>query len=475
MRRFPVLVFCCTAALCAARAAEPLTLTLREALQHASEHSAEIALAGLKIEEAAGIATAARGGLFPELRGEVAETQLQRSTEVYGFTDPLVFSGGVSGPGGADRTVSFATEFAETIGPYTVADARLQVTGPLLNLEKIDRYQAARATRRLAELQRDAVREYVLAEAARLYYEIVYRMDVIRVRHEEVRLREERLALLRAERESGRATDLEVRQEAYRLAVAGRELALAQKELSLAARTLRRVIGVDTSRRLKIDASEPAPPFLRDEPEHACALALTWRPDYLASRQAEAAAGHEHDAARASRLPKLDLTGNYGIEGEDFGDTVDVWGIAVSVNVPLWDTFRRSGDIRRARSVLEQRRTEREALAEQIYNDVRDADDALRYADTALEVAREGVALAEAELRLAEDRVEAGSATELDVLAARVNVVESRLQESAAGFERDTAQVAWLRAVGNVQALIAPRAGDDAAAAEPGAATANGG
>ena len=444
-------IFALTITVAASGPAEPLALTLQNAFSQAISHNTDIELARLEIDEAAGQVKNVRSGLLPHLNGLLSAKEQQRSSEIYGFTDAITTSGQIVGPNGQISEVTITADPDDTIGPYSSADAEAILSMAILNLEVLHTLRASRANLDLHELALEFVTEDVLAGVATVYNRALFSAQAVAAMHQSLAFREERLRLMRDAQTAGTVTELDVGREALKLSMTRRELKALENEDAAARRELARLLALDPGTCMTLTSSLPFRPIRLNRQDHTLDVALARRPDYLSQQQAERVAEHLADAAHAGRWPRLTLSGNVGMQGKDFSDVVDVWGIGAGVDIPLWDSFQTAGQIDQADSQLAQQRTRTAALVATIGNEIDAASDDLDLREQAIAVAREAVAVATSALMSVRDSASAGEKTPLDVLQAQMDLADAELDEIKAVQGYHTACIEWFKAVGDVQ------------------------
>jgi outer membrane protein TolC len=452
-------IFAPTLALAASVWADPAALSVDDAFTRAVEHNSDIALARLGIEEASGQFKTARSGLLPKVDGGVSSTEQQRSLEAFGFSKGIEFTGQTIGPNGRAADIALTAVPDDTIGPYTVSEALGRLTMAILDLQTLHAVRASRANMTLQELNVAAVTESVLARVAALYNRALFDAQAVDAMRQGVTLREERLRLTRDAQAAGSVTELDVQRESLKLSIARRELISGENRNEATQRELRRLLDLDPAAPLTLTGSLQFQPIRMNKQDHALEMALARRPDYLAQQQAERVARHLVASARAGRWPRLTLSGDYGMQGEDYSDTVETWSIGAGLDIPIWDSFKTDGEIETAESRKGQEETRTSALAASIGAEIETASDELDLREQAVAVAREAVAVAESALVCVRDGAAAGESTPLDVLQAQVDLADARVEEVQAVQDYNAACIEWFRAVGDVQlyALVVSR------------------
>ena len=186
-------------------------------------------------------------------------------------------------------------------------------------------------------------------------------------------------------------------------------------------------------------------------------LSFKQRPDYLAQKQKVKTSKMQKDAASAEYYPTLRAIGNYGEQGLTPDDTVEAWFIGAYASISLFDSFKRSGSIVQQDSQLKQQENRMKDMEGQMWNELRLAADELKYNEQSVLVADESVVLADESLTEQEDNKAAGTATDLDVVSAEVDLADAKFARIQAIYEYNLTAVAWYKAVGNVREVLVER------------------
>src|SRR6266853_1303718 len=129
--------------------AEPLTLTVLDAINRALEHNLGVLLSDDAKGRAAGARWKALGGLLPNIGGRLSETRQIVDLAAYGF--PL--------PEGIPPIV----------GPFNLFDARVYITQPIVDLRAINDMRAEQHNVAAAAHTYRGARELVVLVAANAY------------------------------------------------------------------------------------------------------------------------------------------------------------------------------------------------------------------------------------------------------------------------------------------------------------------
>jgi multidrug efflux system outer membrane protein len=233
--------------------------------------------------------------------------------------------------------------------------------------------EAARADLLQAEESRRTITQTAVSEAISLYLQIESLERRLWIAQESVQTYRKSLALVEGRYERGLTSILDVRQ-ARRL--------LAQAESSLPG--LRQELGTTQQRLAVLAGRYPETAPARDHPEDYFkrlepvptglpADLLKRRPDIRAAEAGLQALNARVGAAKASRFPRITLTGSFGFASEDlsllFEPESELYSIAMGMLQPLFDAGKlkaaqRAAEARYLQGVVEYARTVLSAFAD---------------------------------------------------------------------------------------------------------------
>jgi outer membrane protein TolC len=161
--------------------------------------------------------------------------------------------------------------------------------------------------------------------------------------------------------------------------------------------------------------------------------ALEQRPDLASAEAGTEAAKAMARSARAGFWPDVGVQGAYEANAESFfGTNGTNWSVIVAATIPLFDGFETRSKVRAARAEVDAASEQTALLRQQIELDVRRAYHDLRAATKRLAQARRAVDLAEASLRIVEDRYKEGLTTMVELLDAETALTRARTRRVAA-------------------------------------------
>jgi len=387
-----------------ALAAEPVPLTLGEAIARAVAQHPTVAASEARVDQA---------------RSATADAW-------------LAFSPSISATGTYTRRPGEVT--TNVTGDRTVLQARdaLRATGRVdLAVVDLGALQTARAAEKGMDAQRlesdEAIRSfgYLVADA---YLDALIAARVHEAAQERAARGAELLEAARARLEVGLGTRNDVTRTELEKATADLEVVRTRGEVERTRVALATLLVVP-------DPGPLAEPVLAPLPESS-----STRGDLLAARERTRQASRESSAQLVDHLPVLGLFGTTTATNEAgfTGRHVD-WSAGASATWPLFDGGHRLAAASRARAVAREREAAAEALELSIGEEVEAARVALRTAQSALEVAEIRVEVAERNADEQTERFRQGLSTGLEVSEAAVAEFEARATLARQHFETQRA------------------------------------
>jgi len=421
----------------------PLHLSFADAVRLASGEVPVVALATLRTTEADARVRQARAALLPSL--SLSGAWLNRT-----FNSKSL---GIDFPNPAPPQPPLVPLL---VGPFNNYDARVSASQTLFDWSSVRRVRAAGAQADGSRAERGVTVEGSVLTAAVAYVRAVRAQAVVAARQADSALAAELVGLAEAQRAAGVSPAIDVTRARAQLATAQGLLLVAKNQLDRGRIDVTRALGLDPATPLALTDSLAPSLGAADVPaerDSAVNAALANRPDLRAELTRAAAARQTGSAIRAERLPRLELAGDYGVNGKTVPNAIATRDITLQVSVPILDGFRREARLDEQDAVVRESQVREADLRRQIAAEVDAALLDLGSAEAQQLVAREQLRLAESELSQSRERFKAGVAGNIDVITAQSGLIRARDTEIDARFAAATARISLARAAGVARTL----------------------
>lgn len=409
----------------------PDRIDLRAAITYALDNNYAIQQARERIREQEGLIVEVRSRAIPNVALNSSYTKT---------ADELVQGGGPVARSDQDWSIALEARQALYAGGGIKA---------ALDAQKI--------TREAALLDLKATINDALLLVRTRYYDVLLAREQIGVQEQNVQLLKEQLQNAKNRFEAGTVSNFEVLRAEVELANAQPALISARNRQRTSIDQLRQAIGYSNTERENLRKIPAFIGTLDFQPvaydlQQALDSARLNRPDLLRLEQVAKAREAGIKIEKSNYLPTLDLVGGYQVvknsASESFRDSLDGWVVGVQSSWAIFDGRATAGRVAQARSQLRQAELSVEERFLAVEVEVRNALSSLQEAGELAEAATKVVAQAEEALRLADARYGAGSATQLDVLQARVSLTQSRTNQLEANYRYNVALANVRRALG---------------------------
>ena len=426
-----LLLFLCLVVISLGRRAwaEGDVLTLDRALSMAREMNPTLLVAREQVEGAEAAVDEAQSAFGPKLEGSLSYTHYNEEPRNYVL-------GGTPG--------SYVMEGFEDTWQAALTLTQVLYSGGTLT-----------ANRAAARLRADALRateartlQGVENAVSNAYYQLQRARANLDVAEESVRLAKDHLTEVQALFKHGVVARNEVLR--VQVDVSNAELSRIQAENSVkvAWKGLSRAVGFSFPEGTELpDPVEDVKTFpLPDDPE---SLALEQRPEMKALTFYRRAALRTAEAAAGQARPQVAFQGQARDVGDEFfPDVQDEWTLTLSATWTLYDHGEIKAQVSQARAQAREFLAQLSDMENQIVQEVATARLNMESSLKRLDVARNQVDLAEEDYRMALQRYRVQVGTNLDVLDARVALIDARTQRVSAVYDTYTAQADFLYALG---------------------------
>ena len=422
----------------------PLNLTLGDAARLAARQSEPALQADLRTREAEARVAERRADLLPSLNTSALESGRTLNSATFGFDFPA-----------APGQKPLLDPNGQIIGPVQTLDFRATARVPVIDFAARERVNTARAGVLASQAQARAAGDQAAATAATAYLRVARADALVGARAADSVLADTLLAIARDQLHAGVGVGLDVTRAQSQLSGIHAQLIAARGEQQRSRLELIREIGVPLDATIGIATPLQKMDLGTDIPNESAAItvAMSKRADIAAASRELDAGRQGTRAIRAERLPSIGLFGDDGEIGKNAQHFLNTYTWGIELSVPVFDGFRRGGQLSEQAAVNAGLELRRKELQRQISVEVRSAILNLATARDQVVSARERLGLAQLEYSQAQDRFRAGVASNADVVAASLSLNGARNLEIDALAAYQSAKVDLARAEGTATEL----------------------
>jgi outer membrane protein TolC len=414
---------------------EVLELTLYDAIERSLQHNLGLLLGQQRIRAAQGARWEALSDVLPQLSLHVSETRQKMNLDAFGFTGLAGFP-----------------DIPKLVGPFNVIDIRAQVTDTVVDFGAFDKVKAEKERINAARMSYQDARDIVILLSGNLYMRAVAeesRIDASRAQIETARALHE-LAIDR--KKAGLVPSIDVLRAEVERATREQQTIAAEARFAKAKLALARAIGMPLGQQFRLANPVAYSPAVIAPLEDALKTAYASRSDWKAGQARLRAAEAARRSAGGERLPTLDVWADYGALGATAGGARATYTLGAAIRVSLFDGGKTIGKVLEADAALESERVALEDLRGRVRYDVETAMLDLKAAQDRVAVAERATGLAKEELTQAQDRFQAGVASNIDVVQSQESVAEATENYISSLYDHNVAKAAMARALGVAEA-----------------------
>lgn len=406
---------------------EVLHLTLRDAIDRAVRYNLGQIESGENARIARGQRLRALSALLPQVSASASENVEQFSVSTLGIKIPQI---------------------PRVIGPFSFSEAQANASQTLFSYESIQRFRAASSAEQAAQLAYTDTLDVVTLIVGNAYLQVIQAGS--RVTAEEAQVKNAQALYDQAveQLQAGTSPKIDVTRSGVQLHTEQYNLSIARNNYAIAKLNLSRAIGLPLGQVFDLTDQLPYADINPPTVEDALSTAYKSRSDFRAAVSSLKSAQQQLSATRAERYPVLAASGDYGVQGPNFGRLHGAFTFQAGVNVPVFTGGRIKGDITEAESVLRQRKAEAENLRGQIDYDVRTAFLNLQAATEQVGVARQNMDLANENLSRSQERFAAGVTDSVEVVQAQQSLASANDQYISSLYSHNVAKLQLARALG---------------------------
>jgi outer membrane protein len=418
-----------------AQDANPLKLTLQEAVQLALKQNPQVQISNLNLAESVQDRNMARAGLLPQADFQTVDRAMRYNIyALFGSKFPGIPQHG---------------------GPFQFFQAGPNFSMPLLDLTLWRRWQSAHQGIRASEAQETTVREQIVLLVVSQYLGGMRAGAAVVAAQSRVDLAQALYDQAADLQKNGVGTGLDTLRANVELQNEKQRLIEAQTQEKVALFGLARLLNLDPHQ--KVALADQASFFQTPEFEASQSIeqAFLTRPEMKALEARETIARLEKKTAGESRLPSINLGGDWAYQGLSLESAIPSYTFQVSFDVPIFTSGRIHAQM--ARSDLELRKVlrERADLRDQIALEVKTGVAQLESARHEVDVANLGVKLAQEEVTQARDRFQAGVANNIEVITAQDALARASDNQIVALYGYNQSRADLAHAIGQTEGLYA--------------------
>ena len=418
-----------------AAAAEPLPLSLDQAVHTALVQNAEVHRSLLAIAQSQEDRKLAAGELMPTLTAAADGVRTRENLDTFLGTPT---------PGGP-----------LVAGPYNYGTVDLQASVPLLDLTLWSRWRASTHGEQTAQARARETREAVTALVVGQYLRAQRATEAVKAAQSRVELAQALEKLAEDQQANGLGTRLDTLRAKVQEQNEQQRLIQADTQLRAAGFGLVRLLNLEAGTTVLVTDSLAAPALPAFSFQEAYATGLGQRPELAVLDARERSQEDLAAAARQRRLPTVVATGSYGRSGLEAHSWVPVYTLALGVRVPLFTGGRISAETARAKDELDRIREEREGLKAQVGMEVQVAQAELESARSEVEVATQAAAFAQEALVQSRHRFEAGVSNNIEVINAQDELARASDNRINALYRLNQSRADLAKAMGQLEPLFA--------------------
>lgn len=410
----------------AAQQAAPLRLTLQDAITLALKANLSVRVAGTEVSEAEGTQERQLAPLLPRVTGDSLAKLMNNNLAVLG----------VKLPG-----------FPTVVGPFAYYDFRVAASQAVIDRQTYHSWKASQSQERATKLDYQDARDLVIRQTAGFYLDAEFAWAEVEAAESRVATSEALEKLARDQHDHGLATAVDVVRAQVQLARDRQNLLVARDTYQTSLLVLARFLSLRPGTPLELAEQLEFKHVEVPDLDQAVHTALEVRPDYRSFLSQRESLVEQQKASRARYFPTLSINGDYGALGRTFASMPGIGEIQGTVSVTLFDRDR-NGEQKQLRSRLERLNEQIDDLARGIEQEIRKAALDLESTEQQVTVTQAALALAQQELKLAEDRFRNGLTDNIEVVTAQDALAAAQDDRIGALARHEDARAALARALG---------------------------
>lgn len=345
--------------------------------------------------------------------------------------------------------------FTGVIGPFNTFNAGIMVSQRILDLSALAHAQAGKIKWKASQLQIELAKQQVILATSTAYIQTLGYEQELASSYEDVRLAQHFLTLSTHQLDAGLASSLDVARDRTHLA----QQEARQQQLMLnvvkSQLELKHLIKIPLSQAIELTDHLHEQNMNYLATDDAIATAQVDRMEMQVAHANSDYSLEELKASRRSRLPRINLSGEWGYTGiEPQKNDEHSANAMVSITLPIWEGGRASADIKEKAAMNEEQQIRQDDLNWKIEEDVRLALQTLNSTRAQMDAYKKVENFSQDELRLAQDRFSSGLGDNIQLIDAQVALADARDQFVQSEAQYNQAQLNYFAAVGHPRQFI---------------------
>jgi outer membrane protein TolC len=411
-------------------------LSLADAIRRGTAYNLGAVGIAQSLRQAKGQSKSVRSELLPHFSADIDETEETINLHSFGFNFNF--------PG---------FNIPSTVGPFNVMNFRGRASEDVFDLTALNNYRASRELITATALSGKDAEDLVVLAVAATYLQVIAasaRVDAAQTQLKTATtLYQQDVDRLKF----GKIAEIDVNRTRVAMLLDQERLITLQNQFSKQKIALARLVGIPPNENYEITDKLPFTPIPSLTVDDAVKQALDERSDLKAAEAQVEAAKRALAAARAERYPSGNVNADYGEIGTP-SQLRPTFTVAATLNIPVWNGGKTSGDIAQAEAALDQRRAELEDTRGQIESDVRSAFLDVEAAANQVEVAQQNLDVNHETLGQTEIKFSSGVSTNVDVVQSQQSVSGAQLDFIDAVFAHNIAKLTLARAMGDAASKV---------------------
>jgi outer membrane protein len=412
-----------------------LHLTLHGAVELALRQNPQVQIAALNLAESVQNKNEARANLLPQANLEVSDSAVRGNLET-DFGRPFM-------------------GLPQHIGPYQIFEAGPQFSMSVLDLSLWRRWEAAGENVSASDADRQAMREQITLLVVSQYLGCLRAAADVRAAQSRADLAKALYDLANDLQQHGAGTGIDTLRANVELQNETQVLLVAQTTERTTLYGLAQLLSVDPNQSIVLDDALSFFETPDANIEQSLEAAYAARPEMRALEAQERAAADEKRATSESRWPSMRIEGNWDYAGLSSDTGIPTYNYGVVFDVPIVTGGRIHAENIFDDLELKKIAQQRQDLENQIALDVKTAAAELASARSEVDVANQGVSLAQEEVQQARDRFSAGVANNIEVIQAQDALARANDNQIAALYNYNQARADLARSTGQMESLYA--------------------